>query len=1042
MKFYSFYVFILLFSAGSIFSTETVRITGLSSPQLSIQTTPARMLMGTLKIQIPEKSEKFENAIYILAQRGVPDKPGQGYSFIVQRPVTVYLAVHKRGKPTIPPGWVRVPDKLSWQLEKHGNKNIDTVYRRYFPAGKVEIPPHDGFDGKKSYGIPHLAIIPTGTEPEPLAEWTLSELHPASSPAGISYNGRQFFHAQPDSTFAFSIPANKLKPGKVYTLTISGSSPAGGYLALSADRKLRFPFGSKCMLFPEFSRTIIPFMVSGTEALRLTLRLSGAPALLEAPRIFVDQHGILPQEEQIKSFFPSQTWKPVNMSRVLHIPDIGSALDFSGFVVSRPIGDKERIIINKAGKCATEQEPQRPLRFRGMEMTLRFRESKECIPDLKKIDQDIKQMKRLGINLVRFHFPNLVKKQYRRYGVTIDEATMIPQSQKEFQEYFDEEKLKAYDYALAELSRNGIYVFFDLMSSFCGWTDAAQPGHWVGKDLLGKEFHAQLYVNETFRRNWAEGVKYLLNRVNTVNGRRYADDPVLAFLLFMNEQDFRVSPSYLSAFTPEWEKFYGPGAPKLSEKLFKSDTPAGRKAGEFMQKKIQELTRFYHGVVRSTGCKALLTNWDLYMRMIDAPGRELLEVSTLHSYHGHPGLPISPTSVPGYPVRTAFKAKEVRRNDVSSLRDNGNYLARILAKQSLDRPVIITEYADCAPNPFRHEAGLFVSGYAALNNISLLMPHGKLLPEINFRPVEPHNYADFSDPIFRASDAVSAFAFLRGDVAASPHSVEFTVTPEILRSAHRLDALATEYTMLGFLTRIGVRATGVKPLDPVGNVSPSLSLTPQIFSRAYGTSVEAVTSDARRDRPAIYADMIRHLRKQGILSKTNRTDEKGTIFESDTGELLFEPNRGTLRVVTPRLAGAVLKENRPVTAGAVRIENCSVPASVTLISLEAEKTLSDANRLLLVFATDAVNCGMATTKDGKRLLTLGGAPLLMRTGKLTISLANKHAAPPAVYALHLDGSRAEKLPVRQTAEGLKLELDTAKLQYGTPFFEILYPEKR
>ena len=85
---------------------------------------------------------------------------------------------------------------------------------------------------------------------------------------------------------------------------------------------------------------------------------------------------------------------------------------------------------------------------------------------------------------------------------------------------------------------------------------------------------------------------------------------------------------------------------------------------------------------------------------------------------------------------------------------------------------------------------------------------------------------------------------------------------------------------------------------------------------------------------------------------------------------------------------------------------------------------------------------MATTKDGKRLLTLGGAPLLMRTGKLTLSLAGKHAAPPAVYALHLDGSRAEKLPARQTADGLKLELDTAKLQYGTPFFEILYPEKR
>ena len=143
---------------------------------------------------------------------------------------------------------------------------------------------------------------------------------------------------------------------------------------------------------------------------------------------------------------------------------------------------------------------------------------------------------------------------------------MIPQSHEEFRNYFDEKKLRAFDYALNRLAENGIYIFCDLMAGFCGWTDANQPGHWVGKDLLGREFHAQLYVNETFRRNWAEGVKYLLNRVNTVNGRRYADDPVLAFLLFMNEQDFRVTPSYLSAFTPEWEKFYGPGAPKLSEK--------------------------------------------------------------------------------------------------------------------------------------------------------------------------------------------------------------------------------------------------------------------------------------------------------------------------------------------------------------------------------------------------------------------------------------------------------------------------------------------
>lgn len=1027
MKYFYIVILCLLSCINMTSAFETIRVTNLSSPELRVQRNPIRMIMGNIVVQAPET---FEKALFIAAPRDNAYAPGMGYSFTIDKPATVYIAVHRRGKPTILPGWEKASEVFNWGHSGHGDMSSDIVYRKDFPAGVVNIPPHDGFNGKM-YGIPHLTIIPLGTPPQPCKTWSLEELQPARKAEKSSPNGRPLFTVPAGSSLSCSVPAGVLKPGKVYLFSVSGSSRNGSFFTLSANRRLRFPFGNRNRFEKEFSRIQIPFVTGDSDELRFTLSFNMDSAQLEAPRLFEDRNGIRPQEGQIVNYYPSRDWKPVAMTHAIRIPEAGSALDFSRIAPRSPIGEEDRLIINAEGKCAPRRDPSRPLRFRGAGMRV--------TTDLRKIDRDIEQMKRLGINLVRFHGPDFVNDKYKRSGVTIDQAKMIPQSQEEFREYFDEKKLRAFDYALDRLAENGIYIFCDLMTSFCGWTDANQPGHWVGKDLLGREFHAQLYVNETFRRNWAEGVKYLLNRVNTVNGRRYADDPVLAFLLFMNEQDFRISPSYLSAFAPEWKKFYGPGAPKLSEKLFKSDTPAGRKAGEFMQKKIQELTRFYHGVVRSTGCKALLTNWDLYMRMIDAPGRELLEVSTLHTYHGHAGLPLPAKSVPGYPVQTAFGAREVFRNNTSSLRSGGHYLARILAKQSLNRPVVVTEFADCAPNSFRHEMGLFFSGYAALNGISLLLPHGKLLPGNNFRPVAPHNYADFSDPIFRASDAVSAFAFLRGDVAASPHSVEFTVTPEILRSAHRLDALATEYTMLGFLTRIGVRAAGVKPPDPVGNVQPSLSLVPQIFSRAYGTSVEAVTSDARRDRPAIYADMIRRLRKLGVLPKTNRTDEKGTVLESDTGELLFEPDRGTLRVVTPRLAGTVLKEDRPVTAGAFRIEKCSVPAAVTLISLETEKTLPEANRLLLVFATDAVNCGMATTKDGKRLLTLGGAPLLMRTGKLTLSLAGKHAAPPAVYALHLDGSRAEKLPARQTADGLKLELDTAKLQYGTPFFEILYP---
>ena len=42
----------------------------------------------------------------------------------------------------------------------------------------------------------------------------------------------------------------------------------------------------------------------------------------------------------------------------------------------------------------------------------------------------------------------------------------------------------------------------------------------------------------------------------------------------------------------------------------------------------------------------------------------------------------------------------------------------------------------------------------------------------------------------------------------------------------------------------------------------------------------------------------------------------------------------------------------------------------------------------------------------------------------------------------LTGFNKKLWQAEESAEGLKLELDTAKLQYGTPFFEILYPEKR
>lgn len=310
-----------------------------------------------------------------------------------------------------------------------------------------------------------------------------------------------------------------------------------------------------------------------------------------------------------------------------------------------------------------------------------------------------------------------------------------------------------------------------------------------------------------------------------------------------------------------------------------------------------------------------------------------------------------------------------------------------------------------------------------------------------FSPINPYDYASFNDPIFRASDAVSVFAFQRGDVAESAHSIEFAITPKILASPNRMDALATEYSALFPLAKVGTRYTGLAAPEQADRPQPSLSLEPAFFSRAYGAGVEAVATANEALRPQLYSRLLALLRKKEILSADNRSRADASLLESDNKQLLLNIPQGTMQVSTPRLEGAVIKQNKPVTINRLHISECTVPAAVTMISLKESQTLENADRLLLIFATNAVNFGMVTNREGTRLLETGQAPLLIHTGKLSLSLKNRQAKVPTACALHLNGSRAESIPVRQDSDGLHVELDTARLQYGTVFFEIEYRQK-
>jgi hypothetical protein len=98
-------------------------------------------------------------ATCLIPPRGSAAKPAAGYRFSVNTPVEVWIAVHQRGKPTLPAEWQKTKETLLW------DDDGDVLYRRSFPAGIVAIPGHNGKEGS-SYGLPHLTFVrPSGPAP-------------------------------------------------------------------------------------------------------------------------------------------------------------------------------------------------------------------------------------------------------------------------------------------------------------------------------------------------------------------------------------------------------------------------------------------------------------------------------------------------------------------------------------------------------------------------------------------------------------------------------------------------------------------------------------------------------------------------------------------------------------------------------------------------------------------------------------------------------------------------------------------------------------
>ncbi len=102
-------------------------------------------------------------SIYVQVPRGAGAEPGAAFSFTIDKETGAYIAVHKRGNPRISKDWKKTALGMTWS-----GTFADTVYQTTFPAGRVEIPAHDGKQGSY-YGIPHMVFLKIDGEPVELS---------------------------------------------------------------------------------------------------------------------------------------------------------------------------------------------------------------------------------------------------------------------------------------------------------------------------------------------------------------------------------------------------------------------------------------------------------------------------------------------------------------------------------------------------------------------------------------------------------------------------------------------------------------------------------------------------------------------------------------------------------------------------------------------------------------------------------------------------------------------------------------------------------
>ena len=505
------------------------------------------------------------------------------------------------------------------------------------------------------------------------------------------------------------------------------------------------------------------------------------------------------------------------------------------------------------------------------------------------------------------------------------------------------------------------------------------------------------------RKNYLDFARQLLNHVNQKTGRRWADEPALAFLAFINEGNpgnhgygfMKNLPEAKTAWT-KWLADHKASEPEayaaITDKVPDNcweNSPQNCAYSLFLTDVeiafAKDMTRFIREDIKSPVLLTDLSCWKnaIHYQLV----RTHYDYVDDHFYVDHPQF-----------LEKNWQLPSKCPNANPACGSNAGFEG-VAKHRLLDRPFTLTEFNYSGPGEFRGVGGMMLGAQAALQEYDGIWRFAWSHNAEGLLKPQAMSYFDVArDPLQRATERAVTMLYLRGDMKPLKRTHALVFPEGKLRRDFSCGPQADVKEMwFGWHSRFGTLVGETLPEDATGG------LFPEVYSR----TAEDYRCWAAGTRPG-------------------------------DGQVVINRDRHLFGVDTPRTAGFFAEwGEHSIGALQARLDDCA-PSAIWVSALD-DQPIVTSQRILLTHVADVQDEDTVYADATKEvLLRWGHLPHLMRRASAEVSLDFADEKPCTVYALASDGTRRAEVPVERKGKTVSFTVNTARdPNEATCYYEII-----